>query len=735
MNSPYHAAPLHAPPEGSFAQMASSPLRQYLGLLLRSRDLIIGSLAVSLLLATAYNYGSRPIYEATAVVSIDDSAVASLKVRATVDQARKMSALAEQVRALKSNEVALLAVKNLDPIVAAELARGPLGDWRDRIVEEVRYQLGFPTVHGTTPTNLVTAYRSRLSAHFEPPASWVYLRFQGYDAESAARAANHLAETYLAEVARQTAGAAGASRLRMDEKVAERQGEASETLGKLQSLEAREGLQAAQSRRELLEKELARLQDSLVAVRQVRLARRALLEETRRLSGNEMLTIPSIRDDSVVAESVKRIAEIESRLSRAAATLGDRHPDIVGFQEELDAERRRLNGRIADLREAIARDERLAQREEAQIVAALEAAQRSLPDVEKNAIERSFIQKEAEAQQRAVGEIIDKSVREAGEDQFFSPKLIQRATTPTVPISPQRARNVQYALAIGLALGLALVWLRSALDETLKTPEEVKASIAAPLLGMVPHVDGSSFDLLAREGPSSTRLLEAYRVLRTNLTQGDETLRANPLILVTSSREGEGKTTTSCGLGVTLARAGKKVLLIDGDLRRASLSKLLSATGRAGLTNVAEGSQIRACLTPTSVTGLTLLASGRLRPNPAEILNQASLITAIESIRSEYDWIICDAPPVLAVADAAILSRLADAVIVVIGANSTPLGTIRATLDHLAAVSARLRGVVLNNVDLRRDSHYYSYYYSARYSDYEGTPRTSPAKGVRGSLR
>lgn len=696
---------------------------------------MIGPLVVSLLCAAAYNYGSRPIYEATTVVSIDDSAVASLKVRATVDQARRMSALAEQVRALKSNEVALLAVKDLDPVVAAELARGPLGDWTDRIVEEVRYLLGFPIVHGTTPTNLVIAYRSRLSAHFEPPASWVYVRFQGYDAESAARAANHLAETYLAEVARQTAGAAGASRLRVHEKVAERQGEASETLGRLHSLEAQEGLQAAQSRRDLLEKEMARLQDSLVAVRQVRLTRRALVEETRRLSGNDMLTIPSIRDDSVVAESMKRIGEIESRLSRAAATLGDRHPDIVGFQEELDAERRRLNRRIADLRETIARDDRLAQREEAQIVAALEAAQRSLPGVEKNAIERSFIQKEAEAQQRAVGEIIDLSVREAGEDQFLSPKLIQRAVPPTVPISPQRARNFQYALAIGLALGLALVWFQSALDETLKNPEEVKAHIAAPLLGMVPHVDGSSFNLLTREAPSLSRLFEAYRVLRTNLTQGDGTLRANPLILITSSREGEGKTTTSCGLGVTLARAGKKVLLIDGDLRRASLSKMLSATGRAGLTNVAEGCQIRVCLTRTSVTGLTLLASGRLRPNPTEMLNQASLITAIESIRSEYDWIICDAPPVLAVADAAILSRLADAVIVVIGANSTPLGTIRATLDHLAAVSARLRGVVLNNVDLRRDAHYYSYYYSARYTDYEGTQTPPEAKGARGSLR
>lgn len=710
----------------------ASPLRHYLGILFRSRDLIGLALATSLLVTAAYNYGSRPIYEGVAVVSLDDSGIASLKVRPTLEHGRKSSALNELVRGLKSHEMALLAVQNVNPLVAAELALGPLGDWKERVVEETRFRLGFPAKHGSTPTALVAAFRSRLSAHFEPPAAWVYVRFTAYDPEAAALAANHLAQTYLVEFERQAKGAVGESRQRLDEKVAEKQGQASETLGKLQTLEEEEGLQDAQQQRELAEKEIARLQESLVGIRQTRLSRKAFFEESRRLSGTEMLTIPTIRDDSEVVATLGRISDIEVRISRATATLGDRHPDMVAFQQEIEAERRRLNRRIAALRDSIARDDRMAQREEADILVAIARAQKDLPELEKNAVERSFIQRQAEARQRAVGEIIDKSVREGDEEMFFSPKIIQSAAVPSVPISPQRTRNFQYALGIGLLVGLALAWVRSMLDETLRTPDDVKAHIGAPLLGMVPHVGSSRINLLApQDEPTAARLLEAYRVLRTNLVQGDDAARSHPILLVTSSREGEGKTTTSCGLGVALARAGNKVLLMDGDLRRASLSKLFTATGRAGITNVVEGSPIKTCLTPTSVPGLTLLASGRLPPNPAEVLSRASLMSALDSIRSDYDWIICDAPPVLAVADAAILSRLADYVLVVIGANSTPAGTIRATLDQLAAVSARLRGVVLNNVDLRRDSHYYSYYYSAHYAGYADPIKSRAMTGSR----
>lgn len=687
------------------------------------------TLSIFLLGAAAYNYGSRPVYQATAVISLDDVGVATLKARPTVDQARKMSATEEQVRSLKSPEMALLAIRNIDPVVAAELSLGPLGDATDRMIEETRTALGFPVTHGTTSTDLVDTFRSRLTVEYQPPAAWIYLRFMAYDANAAAMAANHLAETYLAEITRQTEGDAGATRREMEQKVAERQVRASESLGKLQSLGDEEGLADIERRRELLEQELARLQESLIAVRQTRLAKRALVEESRRLSGTDMLSIPSIRDDRETIEVSGRIADLNSQLAAATATLGDRHPDIVALRHELETERRRLNFRIATLRESIAQEDRLTRRQEADILAAIASAQKKLPPLQKNSIERSFLQKQAEARERSVSEIIDKSVRVADEEITLAPALIQRAEVPSIPISPQRARNFQYAVVLGLLVGFGLIWLRSHLDETLKTPEDVKANIGLPLLGMVPHVGAFEFELLAQETPTSTRLLEAYRVVRTNLIQGYEMAGAHPLLLITSSREGEGKTTTSCGIAIALARDGKRVLLVDGDLRRASLSKLFSAMGKAGLANVADGTDIRACLTQTSVSGLTLLPTGRLRPNAAEIINRETVLSALESIRSDYDWIICDAPPVLAVADTAILSRLADSVLLVIGANSTPVGAIRASLDQLSAASAKIRGVILNNVDLR-DSHYYSYYYSSSYAGYSELPRNGKNKGA-----
>ncbi len=694
-----------------------SSLRREFGVLFRSRRLIGSCVAMALLVAAAYNYGSRPLYEAVSVVSLDEAGVSTLKARGSVDQTRKAAALDYQVRLLKSHELALVAVTGSDPLLAAELAKGPIGDWRERIEEEAQSRFGLARKYGSESPDLVIAFRSRLMVEYEPPSSWVYVRFRAYDPNAAAMAVNRLMAVYLEDAATQTKGAAGAVRQQTEEKVAQRQDRAVETLGKLKQFEKKEGLQGAQSRREMLDKELARLQDALITARQSGLARRALFEESQRLSLGEMLTIPSIRDDREVSEASGRIADLESRIARGGATLGDLHPEIVGLRSDLELARQRLNTRLTSMQDGIARDHKMAQREESDLNLAIETAQRNLARLDKNAIEYTFIQKQAQAGQRAVGELIDRSVRESDDEVFFSPNVLQRAEASHVPSSPQRARNFRYALAIGIIVGLSLAWLRSYLDETIKTPDDVKASLGMPLLGMVPLVRLPRFDLFAPEVAELNRLFEAYRLLRTNLISGDDSKR-HVVLLLTSSREGEGKTTTCCGLAIALARAGLRVLLVDGDLRRASLSRLLSATDRAGLSDLADGSPRETCITPTRVPGLDLLPGGTTRPNPAEVLNRESLISTIESIRADYDWIICDAPPVLAVADAAILCRLADSVLVVIGANSTPVGAVRASLEQLAAVGAKVRGLVLNRVDLSRDSHYYKYYYSAHYADY-----------------
>jgi len=360
----------------------------------------------------------------------------------------------------------------------------------------------------------------------------------------------------------------------------------------------------------------------------------------------------------------------------------------------------------------------MAVREETDIGAMIQNTQRRLAALERDSVERSFIQKQAAAGQRAVGELIDRSVRQVDQQVFFEPRVLQEPEASRTPVSPQRARNFQYALAAGLLAGVLLTWLRAHLDETLVTPEDVKASFSLPLLGMVPLVRRSGFDLFGPEEGEAVRLFEAYRVLRTNLMLGHEAPKSHPVLLVTSSRAGEGKTTTTLGLAVTMARAGLRVLVVDGDLRRASLSRIFSAQHRLGLSDAIDGEAISNCIISTAVPGLSLLPSGASRPNPAELLNREGLTATIASTRSDYDWILFDAPPILAVADAAILARRADSVLLVIGANSTPAASVRASLEQLDLVVARVRGLILNSVDLSRDSHYYRYYYAAQYEDY-----------------
>ena len=697
--------------------------RREFEILHRSRRFIGACVATSLLLAAVYNYGSRPLYEAVSVISMDQAGVSPLTAWGPVDEARRSVALQYQVGLLKSSEMALEVVTDPERKVANDLAKGSLGGWAQRLAEETRFRLGFPNEHGSALPDFVEAFRSRLSVDYEPPSAWVYVRLRGYDPEAPVLALKRLLTIYLAETRKRAKGDVGATQEEIKRRVDERQGQVVETLDKLKAFERKEGLEGVDASRDLLGKELARLQDALITARQTRVTRKALADESANLSPSEMLAIPSVREDRVIAEVSNQIDDLQARIARQRATLGDLHPEIVGLQAELALSRQRRDSRLKDLREAANRDFRMAAREETDIEGMIQSTQRRLAGLERDSVERSFIQKQAAAGQRAVGELIDRSVRQGDQQVFFEPRVLQEPEASPTPVSPQRARNFQYALAAGLLAGVLLTWLRAHLDESLVTPEDVKANFALPLLGMVPHVRSSGFDLFGPEEGEAVRLFEAYRVLRTNLMLSHEAPKSHPVILITSSRAGEGKTTTTLGLGVTMARAGLRVLLVDGDLRRASLSRLFSAQHRLGLSDAIDGEASPNCIIGTTVPGLSLLPSGASRPNPAELLNRESLMATIASTRSDYDWILFDAPPILAVADAAILARLADSVLLVIGANSTPVASVRASLEQLDLVIAKVRGLVLNSVDLSRDSHYYKYYYSAQYEDYSGRSR------------
>ncbi|MFA5028857.1 MAG: CpsD/CapB family tyrosine-protein kinase [Candidatus Methylomirabilota bacterium] len=208
---------------------------------------------------------------------------------------------------------------------------------------------------------------------------------------------------------------------------------------------------------------------------------------------------------------------------------------------------------------------------------------------------------------------------------------------------------------------------------------------------------------------------EAYRTIRTNL-QFVGVDQAKKAILVTSAAPGEGKSTTTANLGVSMAMGGLKVVLVDSDLRRPTLHKHFGLSNTVGLSSIlADQAPLTQGLQATQLPSLSVLTSGPIPPNPAEMLASARMRELCEHLRSQSDLVIFDSPPVISVSDAMVLASLADGVVLVVRAGAFPSDVARNAKAQLESVKATFLGVVLNSVDLKRDGYYYRYYYQYYY--------------------
>lgn len=232
-----------------------------------------------------------------------------------------------------------------------------------------------------------------------------------------------------------------------------------------------------------------------------------------------------------------------------------------------------------------------------------------------------------------------------------------------------------------------------------------------------PH--GSPPPVLITETEPRSPSAEAYRTLRTNIQFAglDQPARS---IVVTSASAGEGKTTTTANFGVVTAQGGTRVCLIDSDLRRPALHRLFNLTNTQGLTTALLGDVPVAKLAqPTRIANLSVLTSGPLPPNPAELVGSKRMRELLEGAVADFDLVICDTPPIISVADAVALSAQCDGVILVVKAATIPRTVVRRAAEQIEAVKGRILGVLLNTVNLRRDGYYYDDYYRY-YSAYYG---------------
>ncbi|MCK0173770.1 polysaccharide biosynthesis tyrosine autokinase [Mycolicibacterium sp. F2034L] len=306
----------------------------------------------------------------------------------------------------------------------------------------------------------------------------------------------------------------------------------------------------------------------------------------------------------------------------------------------------------------------------------------------------------------------------------------QRASIPQTPVVPKTARNIAVSLALGAILGIGLAFLRDRLDNTVKDRKTLEAITGTGVVGNIPLDKERRKHAAITFETDNSPIAEAFRKVRTNL---QFVAVDNPprVIVVTSSVPSEGKSTTAINIALALAEADNKVVIVDGDLRRPTLHKHLNAIGSVGFSTVLSGgATLSEALQQTRFPGLTVLTSGTIPPNPSELLGSQSARKLLNDLRGEFDYVVVDSTPLLAVTDAAILAAGADGVLVIACYGRTKREQISHAVQSLESVAAPVLGAVLTMTPTRGNASYgYGYgYYS---EDAERTKRlTDVAKKV-----
>ena len=323
--------------------------------------------------------------------------------------------------------------------------------------------------------------------------------------------------------------------------------------------------------------------------------------------------------------------------------------------------------------------------------------------------------------------------------------LLDQATLPGWPVSPNRRRDAMLAAALGLLLGTLIAVLLDRMDTSIRSPDEVRDQLDLPVLAMIPAIKvdyaptaapGATLERLVTHADPRSPVAESYRSFRTNLAFARAHQNVRTLVL-TSPGPADGKSTTVANLAITFAQQGQRTLLVDADLRRAVLDKTFNVPRSPGLTEVIVGSvPLAEAVNETQVPNLFVLGSGQFPPNPSELLGSAAMRDVLAEAKATFDVVLFDSPPLLAVTDAAVLSTMVDGAILVIRMGSTAREAARRALSQLRAVHARVLGSLLNDVSAKSGGYGgYGYTYYAYYGSDSAGNGSGNGRNVFGRLR
>lgn len=724
------AAPARVGPSSSWGTnsvAAGLNLAEYWRLALKHRLLIGGILLASLVIGTAATLIMTPIYAATTTLQIDREATRILNVDDTSPQEplnQGEEFYQTQYGLLKSRSLAERVVESLglassDAFIVTMGADVPEGDAASRrtlrrnlVIDLVQENLGVAPVRG-----------SRL----------VNVSFNSPDPALSARVANAFAENFIQANLDRKFESSKYARQFLEERInqtkarledAERQLVAYATAQQIINVsEASDENGGAQS---LASNNLVQLNSALAVARTNRVAAE---EKWRQAQASSLGSLAEVLDNPTAQRLSEERAKLDAQYQQNLRIYKPDYPDMLALKSQIDELDRQIRTLSQDIRNSIRSAYLIAANQERSLLAQVNGLKGDVLDLRDRSIQYNILLREVDTTRTLYDGLLQryKEVGVTGAVTANNISIVDAARAPVKPAKPNLLMNLAMAFVVGLGLGLLGAFVLEALDESLATPDDVESKLGVPVLGVIPLLEKGTSPIEALQDVRSA-FSEAYYSLRTAL-QFSTPNGVPHTLLVTSSRPAEGKSTTAFAIAQNFARIGKRVLLVDGDLRNPSMHRIVGVENDRGMSNVLSGStSIQDVARQTSIENLAFIPCGPLPPNPAELWGSDRVHRFMEEAQAAFDYVVIDGPPVLGFADAPLLASAVGGTLFVLESRGTRRGQARGALQRLKMGNSKLLGAVLTKFNTRTTSYGgYDYAYDYEY----GAASTSGKKRAR----
>ena len=692
--------------------------------LMKRSFIILTVTAVSLGIAALYAFRTTPVYESVSRIEIKPNTTPNVGLQSLVDEEERGgesgSALQTEILVLQSNSVMLQTAQSLDLIDRVRAAES----------KEAKAGAAAPVGEMTTGERLalIGLIKGGLHVQIVPSTQMVDISYRSNDPKLATDVVNKLVDTYIDEDLRSKFDRTMHVSIWLQKQLEGLRQAAGDAQRQLADYQKQHNIVGTDETSNLTMQNLAQISSDLESAEADRIIKEARMRE---FESQDADLVALMGDNPELAGLRSQLSALQTQRAELASKYGEHHPRMQDLQAQIDKVQASINSEVALARRQVRDEYAGSHRLEEMLQKRLEAQKEDAYRLNEDEAQYAILRHEAELN-RDLYDALQMRLKEASVTAGLSATnitVVDRASVPVDPVAPRKSLSLLLGLIGGLLCGTVVAYMIESVDDTLQTSEEVESVSMLASLATIPHITTEAGkrkhkgpedpaaavshmqQLVALNSPKS-HAAEAYRGLRSSLLLSSID-RPPRVIVVTSAFPGEGKTTTTVNTAIAFAQRGERVLLVDADLRRGSLDRVFNLDDKSyGLSSVlTQASAPRELAAPLpELPLLRVLPTGPRPPNPAEMLSSNRMEEQLRQWAMEFDRVVIDTAPVLAVSDTQAMAALADTVILVARAGMTRKRALIRARDLLWRINAPIAGVVVNDVDMRLEN-FYTYRY------------------------